>query len=115
MDDLGQSKVEPGERAVAIYHVVCNHEGFEEAAQALFKLVCDAQRLQPGKKRKLFLDIDGHRDSEAGFDADMVELQRQFLIDFLAPFLTEVHCPIISMTNPEPQRNDVPPELAIQG
>lgn len=115
MGDIRQSRVNRGEHAVALYHVVYGHEGFDEAAQALFKLVRDAQRLQPGRKRKLFLDIDGHRNSEAGFDADMLELQREFLIGFLAPFLAEVHCPMISMVNPEPQRNDFPAALAIRG
>ena len=115
VDDIGQSRVERGERAVALYHVVYGHEGFDEAAAALFTLVRDAQRLQPGRKRKLFLDIDGHRNRQAGFDADMLELQSEFLIGFLAPFLAEVHCPMISMANREPQRNDIPAELAIRG
>lgn len=74
-----QSKLESDDRAVAIYHVVYSHEGFEESAQILFKLVQRAQRVMPGKPRQLYLDIEGHRNSEGGFDADMLELQTVFL------------------------------------
>ncbi len=35
MEGNGRSSVEPGDKAVAIYHVVYAHEGFEESAQAL--------------------------------------------------------------------------------
>jgi hypothetical protein len=60
-------------RAVALYHLVYAHEGFDEAGQALFKLVQQAQKLQPNKPRLLFLDIEGHRNEQGGFDVDMVE------------------------------------------
>lgn len=114
MEGNGRSRVEPGDEAVAIYHVVYAHEGFEESAQALFKLIQDAQRLQPGKRRKLFLDIEGHRTSEGGFDSDMYELQQKFLLGFLGQFLSEVHAPLISLKNPKPQSDDIPPALIIQ-
>src|SRR3972149_6969279 len=83
MGDNGQSRLEPTKDTVAIYHVVYEHEDFNHAANALFTLVQRAQHLQPGKKRKLFLDIEGHRNSKGGFDADMLELQKEFLTDFL--------------------------------
>jgi hypothetical protein len=114
MEGNGRSRVEPGDKAVAIYHVVYAHEGFEESAQALFKLIQDAQRLQPGKKRKLFLDIEGHRTSEGGFDSDMRELQEKFLLGFLGQFLSEVHSPLINLNNPKPQSDDIPSALIIQ-
>lgn len=110
----GQSKVESGDNAVAIYHIVYRHEGFDEAAQALFKLVQEAQCVQPDKTRKLFLDIEGHRNSQGGFDADMLELQKEFLVGVLAPFLSEIQCPLVRAKNPKPQNNDVAPELIIQ-
>ena len=91
MHDDGQSKVESRDNTVAIYHVVYRHETFEDAALALFKLVQEAQRLQPGKTRKLFLDIEGHRDSQGAFDRDMLELQKEFLSCVLAQFLSEIH------------------------
>ena len=65
---------------VALYHVVYAHEGFTEAANALFELVKRAQEQWPGKRRRLYLDIEGHRNSDGGFDADMLELQSEFLV-----------------------------------
>ena len=102
------STVDIGDRAVAIYHLIHPHEGFEAAAQALFALVQDAEHKCPGKKRKLFLDIEGHRNSQGGFDADMVELQGEFLLGVLGRFLSEFHCPMASVTNPNPQDDDIP-------
>ncbi len=113
MVNTGRSRVEAGDQAVAIYHVVYSHEDFNHAAQALFELVQKAQRLRPGQQRKLFLDIDGHRNSQGGFDADMLELQQEFLIGFLGHFLSEIHGPLVSVKNPKPQDNDVPETLAI--
>ena len=66
------------------------------------------------KKRKLFLDIDGHRNSSEGFDADMLELQKDFLLEFLGRYLTEIHAPLINLRNEKPQRNDLPPDLIVQ-
>ena len=109
-----QSKIESDDRAVAIYHVVYSHEGFEESAQILFKLVQRAQRVKPGKPRMLFLDIEGHRNSEGGFDADMFELQTVFLPDFLAQFLSEIHCPLFNASNRKHQENELPLELVIK-
>jgi hypothetical protein len=110
----GQSKIDSDDRASVIYHVVYSHERFDESAQALFKLVQRCQQVRPGTARKLFLDIEGHRNSEGGFDADMLELQQDFLLGFLARFLAEIHCPLFQVTNPKPQENDIPEELIIK-
>jgi hypothetical protein len=108
-----QPTVEPEESAVAIYHVVFNHEDFSHAAQAVFKLIQEAQHVQPGKERKLFLDIEGHRNAQGGFDADMLELQKEFLMGFLIQFLSEIHGPLTSVKNPNTQNNEIPSELEI--
>ena len=47
MEQRQKSKIEAGADAVALYHVIYKHEGFEESAQNLFKLVQQAQRLVP--------------------------------------------------------------------
>jgi len=109
-----KSRIEPDDRSVAMYHVVHEDEGFVEAAQALFQLVRDAERHQPGRNRILFLDIDGHRNSSGVFDADMLELQKDFLLKFLGQYLTEIHAPLIKVRSEKPQLNDVPPELIVQ-
>lgn len=110
-----QSKVESDDREAAIYHVVSSHEGFEESAQILFKLVQRAQQTMPGKPRKLFLDIEGHRNSDGDFDADMFELLTVFLPDFLARFLSQIHCPLFKLTDRTTQQeNEIPLELVIK-
>jgi hypothetical protein len=80
----------------------------------LFKLVQDAQQRFPGMRRKLFLDIEGHRNSNGGFDADMVELQERFLLRFLQRFLSEIHCPLASAVNSTAQDDDIPPALLVR-
>ena len=104
----------PDDRGVALYHVVLPHEGFEDAARALFRLVRRAQDVNPGARRMLFLDIEGHRQPDGSFDADMRELQQEFLFDVLAPFLTEAHCPLVTLRNPHPQDDDLPEDLMIE-
>jgi hypothetical protein len=86
----------------------------EEAAQTLFTLVQDAQRCHPGEPRKLYLDIAGHRTSAGGFDPDRVELQQEFLLGFLRPFLSEIHIPFVHAMNTNPQENELAPALVIQ-
>ena len=61
MNGSGRFKVQFIGDAIAIYHVVYGHEMFDEAAETLFKLVQDAQRVHSDEKRFLFLDIDGYR------------------------------------------------------
>ncbi len=109
-----RTKMDASGRAVALYHRVYAHEGFEESAQFLFKLIQRAQQLQPDKERWLFLDIDGHRNDEGAFDGDMFELQTQFLAGFLSRFLTQFWCPLASARNPKQQDNDIPEVLSIQ-
>ena len=114
MDDRRYRKMQEDDRCTAIYHLVLPHEGFEESAQTLWRLVRRAQEARPGKMRKLFLDIEGHRNSDGGFDADMLELQSGFITGVLARFLCEFHCPIASVKNPRPQDDDIPPDLIIE-
>ena len=108
-----EPKIESSGDAVAIYHVIYEDEGFEDSAQNLFKLVQNAQSQSPGKRRKLFLDIEGHRVRGGGFDADMLELQKEFLLGFLSPYLSEIHSPLAHTANPNPQKDDIPPELIL--
>jgi hypothetical protein len=113
MSGRRRKKDEPSGKVTAIYHRVYAHEGFDEAAQTLFKLVKKAQEVQPNKKRMLFLDIDGHRNEQGGFDTDMFELQTQFLMGFLSRFLTEFSCPLGAGKNTKVQENDIPDVLNI--
>jgi hypothetical protein len=65
----------------------------------------------------LYLDIDGHRNRDGGFDSDMFELQQHFILGFLMQFLTEVNMPLaagVRRRDASPQSEDIPEELTIQ-
>lgn len=100
-------------RGYAIYHRIMKHENFEKAANDLVNLVSIAEKKHPGEPRILYLDIEGHRNKNGGFDDDMIEIQQKFGIEFLLPFFTEVHFPLIEVKNSGVQRNDVPDGLEI--
>lgn len=100
-------------KAVALYHRIMRRENFEVAAHDLFKLLTNAQKNSPNIPRILYLDIDGHRNEKGGFDRDMFELQQNFCLEFLLPFLSEVHCPLFDVKNAKGQNNDIPEKLII--
>jgi hypothetical protein len=66
-------------RVAAVYHRVYAKEGFADAAQRLFRLVREAQRVSPGAARVLYLDIDAHRNRDGNFDPDMLKLHQHFI------------------------------------
>ena len=96
---------------IAIAHRVLAHEDFDQTAHILLKLLGNAQRQFPGAKRSLFLEIDGHRNSNGGFDDDMLELQSKFIEEFLLQFTTRVVTPLAEFKNPDFQNDQVPEEL----
>ena len=102
------------DRDVALYHVVYAHETFNASAEAIFALVRNAEEKRPGKSRRLFVDIEGHRNECGTFDDDMLELQQRFLRTFLIRFLSEIHSPLCRVKNPNPQANNLPAELKIE-
>jgi HNH endonuclease len=98
-------------KAIAIYHLVFSHEDFETAANHLFELVKNAQKQCPNQNRVLFLDIEGHRNKKGGFEHDMFELQTDYLMGSLSPFLKEAYMPLNHFINPRLQDNDLPDEI----
>jgi HNH endonuclease. len=99
-------------KGVAIYHYVYKHEDFIITANILFKLLQNAQRQFPDKPRHLYLDIEGHRNNLGGYDNDMFEIQRYFLLENFLKYFTEIHIPFGNVKNDE-QNNIVPDELRI--
>jgi hypothetical protein len=87
-------------------------EDFEHAADVLFQLIKKAAVEQAGKQRYVYLDIEGHRNDAGGFDHDMYELQKEFLLGYLMRWLTEVHMPLGHYSNPK-QHEDLPPNMAV--
>jgi 5-methylcytosine-specific restriction endonuclease McrA len=98
---------------LAIYHTMVIEENFERCAHRLHEMIKGAQRMAPGAPRILYLDVDGHRNEQDGFDRDAFEIIRHFVPDFLFPYLTEYHSPYRDAINFKGQRNDIPAELII--
>lgn len=101
------------DKSVVIYHDMRVEESFEKCATRLFKMVRMAQERSPGKKRVLYLDVQGHRNDAGGFDHDAYELLTHVLLGFLAPYLSEIYSPLFQRRNPQGQCNYVPDELQI--
>lgn len=98
---------------IAIYHAVYENESFEDAASMIFGLISNAQKNYPDYERVLYLDIDGHRNQEGGFDADMFELQVEYITGFLMKYLKEVHIPLGTIINKQKQDNNIPEKFYI--
>lgn len=102
-----------GESKIGIYHRIMERENFEVAAKDIFMLIQNAQKNMPNKPRALYVDIDGHRNKAGGFDQDMFELQKEFGMTVLLPFVQEMHFPLFSIENPNEQNNNIPEKLQI--
>jgi len=72
-----------------------------------------AQMQFPDKKRYLYIDVEGHRNSVGGYDSDMFELQTDFVLGFLMKFFTRIHMPLIDCKNSSHQMNDIPDTFKI--
>jgi hypothetical protein len=96
---------------VVIAHRVFAHENFDKAAQTLLRLLHGAQLQSPDAERVLYLDIDGYKNSNGGFDDDMYELQAKFMAEILMKFLTRVETPLDAYRNSMPKDNNIPEAL----
>jgi len=103
------------DNTVGIYHIIQPEDTFDQAAQAVFSLVKQAQTEFPDWPRTLYIDILGHLDEHGRFDEAFVEFQQEFLFSTWAHFVAALETPLTGpLVNPNPQRNDVPDSLAIQ-
>ena len=108
------SKAGSDKGGLALYHVVYEKEGFDDAAEMLMTILRKAQKEHPDKPRHLYLDIDGHRNSQGGFDPDMYELLTHFVTGYLSRWLTTFSHPLINgKAITSQQFNDVPETLMI--
>ena len=102
------------DNVVSVYHVIETEDDFESAALTVFAMVLECQERYPNWPRVVYLDILGHTGDRGGFDGDMFEFQQEFMIETMGPFLTALDMPLVSVWNPEPQKNNLPDQLAIQ-
>jgi len=71
-----------GQNKIVLYHRVMRRENFEKAATDIFNLLKSAQTKSPNVTRILYVDIDGHKNDQGGYDNDMFELQKILGLDF---------------------------------
>lgn len=112
-DQSHQNKLKS--KSIVVYHAVFEDENFQDSAQILIKLIRNAEESHPGLPRRLYLDIDGHRNTQGGFDHEMYELQIHFVFDFLSQWLTSASVPLGAVEFNHAQRNDPPDALNIAG
>lgn len=114
-----QKPDEPGvamnfDNSVSVYQRIGPDATFDEAATEAFRLIRDAQRQYPDWPRIYYLDIEGHKGEQKGYDADFFEFQQEFWFSTIAHFVTAFETPLLGgLMNPNPQRNDIPDELSI--
>ena len=114
-----QKPDEPGvamnfDNSVSVYQKVGATDTFDEAATEAFRLIREAQRQYPDWPRVYYLDIEGHKGEQKGFDPDFFEFQQEFWFATIAHFVTAFETPMLGgLINPNPQRNDLPDDLQV--
>jgi len=103
------------DKAMLFYHLVKKHEGWETSAGMIIDMINSSGQKFPGKPRILVLDIEGHRNSEGGFDHEMWVLQHDVVQKMLSGYFTEVQMPLCHYrVNPETRRSDDDLPLALE-
>ena len=99
--------------SAVLYHVVYAREGLSDAMVGIHELIRHAidNEMTP---RVLTLDIEGHRNSEGGFDDEMFALQKEVLLGdghgwlgYLA-YLDEATVPLYTVRNEKARSDDLP-------
>ncbi len=99
----GMAKIPVQEKTSLIRCYISEKENFNQAAQKIFNAIVSEEKENPNKKRELVVEIEGHRNKEGGYDRDMFELQYEFLLKSLLPYLYKLHMPLVSVENPKEQ------------
>ncbi|MCW3084857.1 MAG: endonuclease [Bacteroidetes bacterium] len=100
-------------QGIAFYHIILPHDTFEDAARVIFASIYKTQKNYPNQERYVFIDIEGHKNKNGGFDHDMYELQSYFNLHVVLPFVTRIYSPLISVQNRYSQNNNIPDNLEI--
>ncbi|MFF2719799.1 HNH endonuclease [Streptomyces sp. NPDC058011] len=108
------SEADAKPKVIALYHDMRVEEDFAKCATRIFTILKKAAATSPGAPRYLYLDVQGHRNAAGGYDADALEIIKEFLTGFLSPYLTEISTPLYQARNPKPQREDIPDVLNIR-
>jgi hypothetical protein len=106
-------KVKSTPNGIAIYHIVKSRDKFENSANEIYELVYSAKQEYPNEQIHLYVDIEGHKNKDGGFDNDMFELQTQFITGLILQYINSVTMPLGSTKNIQ-MNKEMPPKLSIQ-
>lgn len=109
----GRCKTIKEEEDVVLNCCISEKETFEQAATKIYNLIYTMGKRYPKQKRTLIVEIRGHRNEEGGYDKDMFELQYEFLLKCMLPFVHNLHIPLISVKNEKQQQDLDSPKLMI--
>lgn len=101
----GRCKVIKENNDIVLKCHISKKENFEQAATKIYHLIYKMGKRYPQVKRTLIVEIEEHRNSEGGYDKDMFELQYEFLLKCMMPYLHALHIPLLSIENTEEQQN----------
>lgn len=101
---------------VELNFTVKKSDTLDSVAPRIMELIVNAQEKCPNQDRYLFLEIEGHRNANGGFDKDMMELQTHFLLGVIAEYVKGIKTPSYRFKNPKDQNNSFPPQepMALQ-
>lgn len=109
----GKFKVPRNDKDIVLRCNISEKENFEQAAKKIYNLIYTIGKKAPKVPRTLIVEIQGHRNSEGGYDHDMFELQYEFLTKCILPFIHILHIPLISIENPNIQEDLKSQEIMI--
>lgn len=102
------------DNTVSLYQIVSAEDTFDQAATEAFSLIREAQEKYPDWPRVFYLDIEGHKGPQSGFNEEFFEFQQEFWFQTIAHFVTAFETPMVgALVNPNPQQNDVPTALRV--
>lgn len=90
-----------------LYHRVLEHESVTEAANDIWNVIRMSYEKRNPDERTLILDIDGHRNSEGGFESPMYLFIKQVCVGILPAFVDEIKTPITRIESSSVTFNDV--------
>lgn len=101
----GSARVVKNKDDIVLKCKISKNENFEQAATKIYNLIYNTQKRFPELNRTLIIEIEGHRNSQGGYDKDMFELQYEFLTKAMFQFIHILHIPLISIENKNPQQD----------
>ena len=112
---MSSSNAPAASKAIALYHVIRKSESLSSGSTHILGLIQKAQRDYPGRRRDLFLDIEGHCARDGDFSPETKAFIADIVMDFFGQFISRLHIVGLAIAPPGPQRDDIPDRTPDQG